>query len=76
MNLMLAMPEYWIKLIIDGSGALYDPIGLNSSAKILQADLERYDPAALNQADIFSIAGSIEPKECASYKNRLRETVG
>ena len=52
MNLMLARcPRVQIKLIIDGSGALYDPIGLNHVALqkiLLQADLERYDPAALN----------------------------
>ena len=52
MSLMLARcPQVQIKLIVDGSGALYDPMGLNHVALkkiLLQADLDAYDPAALN----------------------------
>jgi glutamate dehydrogenase len=52
MRLLLARcPQVQIKLVIDGSGALYDPMGLNREALtaiVLKADLEAYDPAALN----------------------------
>ena len=52
MNLMLTRcPKVQIKLVVDGSGALYDPLGLNHLALqkiLLQADLDAYDPAALN----------------------------
>lgn len=52
MHLMLARcPRVQIKLVVDGSGALYDPMGLNHVALqkiLLKADLDAYDPAALN----------------------------
>ncbi len=43
-------PKVKIKLIIDGTGALYDPDGLNHDALkkvILQSDLEAYDVSSL-----------------------------
>ncbi len=45
-------PKVKIKLIIDGSGALFDPEGLNHqalSAVILQSDLDAFDASALNE---------------------------
>jgi len=52
MNLILSRcPAAQIRLIIDGSGAVYDPLGLNHAALrkiLLQSDLDAYDPAALN----------------------------
>ena len=52
MSLMLARcPSVQIRLVVDGSGALYDPMGLNHVALkkiLLQADLDAYDPAALS----------------------------
>lgn len=44
-------PKVKIKLIVDGSGALYDPDGLDHKALsrvLLQSDLEAYSPAALH----------------------------
>ncbi len=44
-------PKVQIKLIVDGSGALYDPKGLDHKALsrvILQSDLEEYPPSALH----------------------------
>ena len=44
-------PKVKIKLIIDGSGALYDPDGLDHvalSAVILQSDIDAYDTSALH----------------------------
>ena len=44
-------PKVKIKLIIDGSGALYDPDGLDHDALkkvILQSDLDAYDTSSLN----------------------------
>ncbi len=44
-------PKVKIKLIIDGSGALYDPQGLDSEALekvILKTDLDGFDPSALH----------------------------
>ncbi len=44
-------PKVKIKLIIDGSGALYDPEGLDHDALrkvILQSDLDAYDTSSLN----------------------------
>jgi glutamate dehydrogenase len=44
-------PQVQIKLIIDGSGALYDPSGLDRTALekiVLKGDLDAYDTAALN----------------------------
>lgn len=44
-------PKVEIKLIIDGSGAIFDPLGLNHealSAIVLQSDLDAFDPEALN----------------------------
>ena len=44
-------PKVKIKLIIDGSGALFDPEGLNTNALgkvVLQSDLENYDTSTLN----------------------------
>lgn len=44
-------PKVKIKLIIDGSGALYDPSGLDHNALqkvILQSDLEAYDTSSLH----------------------------
>ncbi|MCP3869156.1 MAG: amino acid dehydrogenase [Gammaproteobacteria bacterium] len=49
--LLKRCPGVKIKLIVDGTGALYDPLGLDSAALsriILQGDLEDYDTAALN----------------------------
>lgn len=52
MRLLLARcPKVQIKLIIDGTGALYDPSGLDHTELnklLLQADLDAYDPAALH----------------------------
>ena len=52
MKLMLdRCPQVQIKLIIDGSGALYDPVGLNRAALselVLMSDIDAYDTAALN----------------------------
>ncbi len=45
-------PKVKIKLIIDGTGALFDPDGLNHDALrkvILQSDLDAYDTSALNE---------------------------
>jgi len=45
-------PKVRIKLIIDGSGALYDPEGLDHqalSAVILQSDLDAYDSSTLHE---------------------------
>ncbi len=44
-------PQVQIRLIVDGSGALYDPSGLDRAALdkiVLKADVEAYDTAALN----------------------------
>nr|CAA6825351.1 MAG: Glu/Leu/Phe/Val dehydrogenase family protein [uncultured Thiotrichaceae bacterium] len=44
-------PQVQVRLIIDGSGAIFDPIGLDRdalSAIVLQSDLDAYDSAALN----------------------------
>lgn len=44
-------PKVQIKLIIDGSGALFDPLGLDHqalSAIVLQNDLDAFDPQALH----------------------------
>ncbi len=44
-------PKVAIKLIVDGTGALYDPQGLDRdalSAIVLSSDIEGYDPAALH----------------------------
>ncbi|MGB5454045.1 MAG: NAD-glutamate dehydrogenase domain-containing protein [Sedimenticolaceae bacterium] len=44
-------PQVQIRLIVDGSGALYDPSGLDRAALdkiVLKADVEDYDTAALN----------------------------
>ena len=44
-------PQVKIKLIVDGSGALYDPVGLDTTALkkiVLKADLDAYDTTALN----------------------------
>jgi glutamate dehydrogenase len=44
-------PRVQIKLIVDGSGALYDPSGLDRDALakiVLKADVDAYDTAALN----------------------------
>ncbi|MCK5810889.1 MAG: NAD-glutamate dehydrogenase [Cocleimonas sp.] len=53
MKLLLARcPNVKIKLIIDGSGVLYDPEGLNHQALaaiILRSDLDAYDTSALHQ---------------------------
>lgn len=49
--LMERCPKVKIKLIIDGSGAAYDPIGLNIAALekvVLKSDIEDFDPDALN----------------------------
>ncbi|MGB5669158.1 MAG: NAD-glutamate dehydrogenase domain-containing protein [Sedimenticolaceae bacterium] len=44
-------PQVQIRLIVDGSGALYDPSGLDRAALdkiVLKADVEAYDTAALS----------------------------
>lgn len=44
-------PQVQIKLIIDGTGALFDPDGLEKNAMnqlVLKADLEAFDTSALN----------------------------
>lgn len=44
-------PQIQIKLIVDGSGALYDPSGLDRDALakiVLKTDVDGYDAAALN----------------------------
>jgi glutamate dehydrogenase len=44
-------PQVQVKMIIDGSGALYDPLGLDRDALakiVLKGDLDAYDTAALN----------------------------
>ena len=44
-------PKVAIKLIVDGTGALYDPEGLDKQALsniVLQADIEAYKPGALH----------------------------
>ncbi len=49
--LLQRCPQVQIKLIIDGSGALYDPSGLDRTALekiVLRGDLDAYDTAALN----------------------------
>ncbi len=49
--LMERCPKVKIKLIIDGSGALYDPAGLDTNALgkvVLQSDLEDFDPHSLH----------------------------
>lgn len=52
MRLLLARcPQVQIKLIIDGSGAIFDPQGLDHqalSAIVLQNDLDAFDPQALH----------------------------
>ena len=49
--LLQRCPQIRVKLIVDGSGALYDPIGLDRSALekiVLKADVDAYDTTALN----------------------------
>ena len=44
-------PQVQVKLVIDGTGVLFDPVGLDRAALskiVLQADLESYDASALN----------------------------
>lgn len=44
-------PKIQVRLIVDGSGALFDPMGADHGALgkvILQEDIERFDPQALN----------------------------
>ncbi|MBU0656380.1 MAG: NAD-glutamate dehydrogenase, partial [Gammaproteobacteria bacterium] len=52
MRLLLARcPQVQIKLIIDGSGAIFDPLGLDHqalSAIVLQNDVDAFDPQALH----------------------------
>ena len=52
MRLLLARcPQVQIRLIVDGSGALYDPLGLDRAALekiVLKSDLDAFDTDALN----------------------------
>ncbi len=53
MRLLLeCCPQVQIKLIVDGTGALFDPDGLDKTALskiVLQDDIEGYDPEALHE---------------------------
>lgn len=64
MRLMLERcPQVQVKLIVDGSGALYDPLGLDRAALakiVLKADVDAYDTAALN------------PGGCLLYRKETR----
>ena len=49
-------PQLRIVLIVDGSAALYDPAGIDRAALgriVLAADLEAFDPAALNPGGVL-----------------------
>ena len=49
-------PQVAIKLVIDGTGALYDPSGADRDALsrvILSSDIEAFDPAALHQGGVI-----------------------
>ncbi len=44
-------PKMQVKLIVDGSGVLYDPLGANHAALhkvVLKSDIDAFDPEALN----------------------------
>ncbi len=49
--LLQRCPKMQVKLIVDGSGALYDPLGANHEALdkvVLKSDIDAFDPVALN----------------------------
>ncbi len=62
-------PNAKIKLIIDGSGALFDPEGLDNEALskvILQSDLDAFDPQALHSGGFLLYRNQTKKEDMAT----------
>jgi len=70
-------PKVKIKLIIDGSGALFDPEGLEKEALlkvILQSDLDAYEPSALNLGGFILYRNQTRKDEMTTLYKRIEMT--
>jgi glutamate dehydrogenase len=70
-------PQMEIRLILDGSGALYDPKGVDHAALrkiVLQQDVEAFDPAALNPGGFLLLRNRRRQEGLRELFLRLRMT--
>lgn len=72
-------PQVQIKLIVDGSGALYDPAGLDRDALakvVLKADLDAYDTDALNPGGYLLYRRETRSEGMRQLYRKVRQTEG
>ncbi len=70
-------PQVAIKLIVDGTGALYDPEGLDRAALseiVLRSDIEGYEPKALHAGGFILYRGKTRKEGISDVYKKLTMT--